>query len=82
MARQAAPHLRGDALVTDVASVKAAAVRLLSGVLPAGCAYVGSHPLAGTERAGAAAADPDLFRGTTCVLTPVSGTRERALRRF
>lgn len=59
------PH----AVVTDVASVKArvvAEVRERAG--QAARRYVGSHPMAGRERSGAAAADSDLFVGRPWVL--------------
>ena len=32
--------------------------------------FLGGHPMAGKETRGAAAADPDLFRGRTWILTP------------
>lgn len=59
------------AVVTDVASVKgeiAAGVRALVG--DAATRYVGSHPMAGRERSGPAAADADLFQGATWVICP------------
>jgi len=65
------PH----AVVTDVASVKAsvlAAVRSGGGDLRR---YVGSHPMAGSERSGPTAARPDLFVGRPWV---VAGTPDSA----
>lgn len=57
-----------EAVVTDVASVKSAVV----GVLEASGAdlsrYVGSHPMAGSERTGPTAARPDLFTGRPWVV--------------
>ncbi|HZK05638.1 MAG TPA: prephenate dehydrogenase [Actinomycetaceae bacterium] len=62
------------ALVTDVASVKGP---IESDVLGAagddGARYIGSHPMAGRERSGAAAADADLFHGRTWVICPHDG---------
>ncbi|MBI3783431.1 MAG: prephenate dehydrogenase/arogenate dehydrogenase family protein [Deltaproteobacteria bacterium] len=69
-ARACAPALRAGAIVSDVGSVKAMVVREVEAVLPAGLSFVGAHPIAGTERSGAAAADADLFRGSRCILTP------------
>lgn len=57
------------AVVTDVASVKGRVVAEV--VERAGLAarrYVGSHPMAGRERSGAAAADSDLFVGRPWVI--------------
>jgi prephenate dehydrogenase len=70
VAAACAPVLRAGALVTDVGSVKAAVVRAVEAVLPAGLPFVGAHPIAGTEASGAAAAVADLFRGSRCILTP------------
>ncbi|MBK9101213.1 MAG: prephenate dehydrogenase [Austwickia sp.] len=59
------------AVVTDVASVKAA---VLDALERAGCGsselarYVGSHPMAGRERSGAIGARSDLFEGRPWVI--------------
>lgn len=59
-----------QAVVTDVSSVKGPVEReVLAAAAPEAAArYVGSHPMAGKERSGAAAADADLFRGRTWVI--------------
>lgn len=59
-----------EAVVTDVASVKAGIVRELraAGVLLE--RYVGSHPMAGRERSGPIAARDDLFIGRPWVICP------------
>lgn len=59
------------AVVTDVASVKAViAEEVTDGAGAAAARYVGSHPMAGRERSGAAAADADLFAGRPWVVVP------------
>lgn len=65
-----------DAVVTDGGSVKAEVVRDCEGIL--GGRFVGSHPIAGSEDSGAAAARPDLYEGAVCVLTPTANTEGRA----
>lgn len=70
-----------SAVVTDVASVKAAPlarVRAAGGDLRR---YVGGHPLAGRERSGAVAARGDLFTGRPWVLTPTPESDPGAVRR-
>ncbi|HVM98090.1 MAG TPA: prephenate dehydrogenase/arogenate dehydrogenase family protein, partial [Candidatus Acidoferrales bacterium] len=67
-----APALRAGAVVSDVGSVKASVVRDVEAALPAGLAFVGAHPIAGTEASGAAAADAALFRGSRCIITPAA----------
>lgn len=70
VARVCAPVLRPGTVVSDVGSVKEPVVRAVEALLPAGVAFVGGHPIAGTEDSGAAAARADLFRGHRCILTP------------
>src|SRR5262245_43515708 len=65
-----ADSCRPGTLLTDVGSTKANIVRRLAGRLPAGVSYVGSHPLAGSEKAGPDHARGDLFEGRLVVLTP------------
>lgn len=55
-------------IVTDAGSVKGS---ICDGVPQnAAIRFVGSHPLAGSEKAGFAHADPELFAGRVCVVTP------------
>ncbi len=71
LAALAAPALRPGVLVTDVGSVKASVQREVAPVVTAaGARFVGSHPMAGSERTGVAAARADLFVGAVCVVTP------------
>ena len=80
-ARDAAPYLRDGAIVTDVGSSKATVVRDCAAALGPAARFVGSHPIAGLERSGAAAARADLFAGARCVVTPVADTDPEACRR-
>lgn len=77
----AALHTFPRATVTDVAGVKA---RILSDLAAFDTLdlsrYVGSHPMAGRERHGAAAADGDLFVGRPWVLTPGSSSATASVR--
>ena len=75
-----APHLPAHAVVTDAGSSKRdvieCAQRFLGVHLPR---FVPAHPVAGTEKSGAAAASPDLFRGRHVILTPQAGTAAGAV---
>jgi prephenate dehydrogenase len=75
-----APKISGiikrDCLVFDVGSTKASIVRKLSGIFPH---FVGTHPLAGSEKRGVANAKADLFQGSLCLITPAPGTDKNAL---
>lgn len=53
-------------LVTDVGSVKSPPHRELSGL---GRRFIGSHPMAGSEKKGIAAIQPALMRNAACILT-------------
>src|SRR5262245_58148698 len=65
--------LKPGALVTDVGSVKAGVVSALeSRVAEVGAHFIGSHPMAGAEKMGVAAARADLFEGAVCVTTPTA----------
>ena len=74
------PHLQPGALVTDVGSVKGSVVAELE-PLCAGSkvVFVGSHPMAGSEKTGVLAARADLFDGACCVITPTPRTPPAAL---
>lgn len=70
------------AVITDVGSTKRNIVRAaerLNAVRP--LAFVGSHPLAGSEQAGYRVARSDLFRGATVVVTPTEATELAALKK-
>lgn len=65
------PYLKKGAIITDVGSAKARIVEELEDmVLRAGVYFVGSHPMAGSEKTGFEHAKPDLFNGAVCVVTP------------
>lgn len=70
---QAAPYLARAAIVTDVGSAKGDLVQVLeSKAQPRGIRFVGSHPMAGSEKAGCAASRADLFSGAICAVTPTA----------
>jgi prephenate dehydrogenase len=73
-----APALKPGAIVTDVGSVKASVLRDAL-VLPPKVTFIGSHPMAGSEKAGIAQAKADLFEGRLCFITPSSKEDPAAL---
>jgi len=72
--RQAAAHCPEGTLITDAGSTKRGIVESLDGQLPRACRFLGSHPLAGSEKMGAAHASADLFEGRVAILTPTKNT--------
>lgn len=78
--------LPATCLITDVGSVKQAPHRELAPLLAAKqIDFIGSHPMAGSERNGLAATSATLFEGAACLLTNdanVSESRAKALENF
>lgn len=67
--------VRPDCIVSDVGSTKQRIVSKLDKIFPH---YVGSHPLAGSEKRGITNAHPDIFEGSLCILTPTKNTNPKA----
>src|SRR4051812_11082219 len=87
-ARQLAPllasisqHLKQNSVITDVGSVKRPIVAFAEKTLPEALRgrFVGSHPMAGSEKAGVAHAQAELLYGALCILTPTPQTDPESL---
>jgi prephenate dehydrogenase len=82
LAKQMRPALANGAIVTDVGSVKESVVRDLEGLIAKlGGEFIGSHPMAGAERMGVAAARGDLFNNAVCIVTPTSKSDKTAVEK-
>ncbi len=68
----------GDGVVTDVGSVKSGPAEAVAG-LPGAQRYVGSHPMAGSERSGPLAATGSLFDGRPWAIAPHAGSAPAAV---
>ena len=83
MAEELLPGLKAGALVTDVGSVKASVVRELEALVAgAGGHFIGSHPMAGAEKTGPAAARADLFVNAICAITPTSHSHPEMMHKL
>lgn len=71
-------YLKKDALVTDVGSVKGRLVYDLEFLMPDGVHYIGSHPIAGSDKSGIDDAKADLFKNARCIVTPTEKSDESA----
>lgn len=80
--REAAVVSRPGTVITDAGSVKKWICEELSGTLAPHVHFVGSHPMAGSERQGCQYADPELFHGRRCVITPLPQTNRSAVERI
>ena len=65
-----APEIAGHAIVTDVGSTKRSVVTLGERLLAKSAQFIGSHPMAGSEKRGVEFARADLFHGARCIVTP------------
>ncbi len=72
------PLLPAGCLLMDLGSTKADIVASMAR-LPGHVQPVGGHPMCGKEVSGIEAADPDLYRGCTFILTPLPRTSTAAL---
>lgn len=80
LAADIAPVLRAGALVTDVGSTKGWICRQMAGLLPPSV-FVGSHPIAGSEKQGLQAASADLYENALAVIaSPPAVSAEAAAR--
>jgi prephenate dehydrogenase len=78
-----AKTLRPDALVTDGGSTKRDVIAAARAALGARVAqFVPAHPIAGSERSGAAAADAGLFRDKRVILTPLRENAEASVQKI
>lgn len=80
---EAARHCPPQCLLTDAGSTKEAIVTQVEGGWSAEQSgtvrFVGSHPIAGSEKNGPAAASADLFEGRVVVITPTERTAPEAV---
>jgi cyclohexadieny/prephenate dehydrogenase len=79
LAKEMAPYLKSDAILSDVGSVKTAVVRDVGPHVPGGVHFIPAHPIAGTEQSGPEAGFAELFDGRWCILTPPPGTDQAAI---
>ena len=79
IAERIAPVLKEGAILTDVGSVKQAAIAAVMPHLPAGVHFVPGHPIAGTENSGPEAGFDTLFENRWFLITPVPGTDQQAI---
>jgi prephenate dehydrogenase len=82
--RAVALNCRQGALITDAGSAKEEIVFALDHALahhnPRGATFVGSHPMAGSEKNGPQNATAELFEGCVTIVTPSSQTNAKAAR--
>jgi cyclohexadieny/prephenate dehydrogenase len=81
LTQQIAAALPAGALVTDVGSVKGEISRLGHKALAGRGHFIGSHPMAGSEKTGWEHGRADLFKGRVTFVTPLPETEAGAAER-
>ncbi|HTU90878.1 MAG TPA: prephenate dehydrogenase/arogenate dehydrogenase family protein [Gemmataceae bacterium] len=79
---EASANCRPGSLLSDTGSTKAAILRDVRGRLPASIEFIGSHPLAGSEKHGPAHASAHLLEGRLVIVTPEQDSTDNALSRI
>jgi len=80
--REVAAHCKSGAIITDAGSTKAHIVAEVERLtLPKDVHFVGSHPLAGSEKRGPEHARANLFENRLAVVTPTPSTDAQALEK-
>lgn len=78
LAPRAAKIIGRECMVTDVGSTKEKIVSVLEKIFPL---FVGSHPLAGSEKRSVKNAEAAMFENSLCILTPTNKTRKEVLNK-
>lgn len=79
--RQIGPALATGAIVTDVGSTKVSVVESAGKLLPRAAHFVGSHPMAGSEKRGVEFARAELLADALCIVTPDESSNRGAVER-
>ena len=85
-----APHVSDGAIITDVGSTKARICATVEKALAdrqareggGSACFVGSHPIAGSEKRGIEAARDGLFENALCIVVRTNHTDERSLEKI
>lgn len=77
---QIAPHIKQNAIISDVCSVKVPLVHAADKSLDDPSRFIGGHPMTGSEKSGIKHADEFLFENATYVLCPPPGSDRDAFK--
>ena len=75
--KRIAPLCPAGSLITDAGSTQGEIRRSRSGPLQGRADFVGSHPMAGSEKSGPEFADAGLFEGSVTIVTPTGRSAEQ-----
>jgi prephenate dehydrogenase len=79
IAERVSKIIKKDCIVIDVGSTKHEIVSRLDELFSH---YLGTHPLAGSQKSGVAYARADIFKDSVCILTPTSRTKGEVVKKI
>jgi len=79
IAQKISGFLKPNAIVTDAGSTKKEITETIESILPKTAHFIGSHPIAGSEKSGLKYVNKDLFKGAYCILTKTRRTNPNTL---
>jgi len=81
--REAMRYANAGAIITDAGSTKSWVVAKMERLAASrrSVFFVGSHPMAGSEKAGVEFSTADLFEGSPCIVTRTRSTDEGAIKK-
>jgi cyclohexadieny/prephenate dehydrogenase len=77
-----APYIKSGTIITDVGSVKMAAIDALQDFIPDHAYLLPGHPIAGTENSGPEAGFAELFQDRWWLLTPLENTPQDSVEKL
>ncbi|MFC1576127.1 prephenate dehydrogenase [Candidatus Omnitrophota bacterium] len=82
LAKLCVKFMKKGATLTDVGSTKVEIVRKLEGIAGKKVNFVGSHPMAGSDKQGVINASADIFKGAAVIVTKTKRTNPGSARRL
>ena len=79
LAEKALKNMKKGAILTDVGSTKRYITEKIERFSSSGVDFIGSHPMAGSDRSGVENASDDLFENATLILTKTKKTSKKSI---
>ena len=79
---QVVPELKSGAIVTDLGSTKSLICHGCAARMPSEVSFIGSHPMAGSEKRGMAYADAKILENQACFVTSLADSDPSAVERI
>ncbi len=77
--KEISPFLESGTILIDVGSVKVYVVNSIERIIPENVKFIGTHPIAGSDKTGFENARNNLFKDARVIITPTKNTNQEAL---